>query len=79
MIEVYNKALDSSIKVDRILGKIEGAKPGPTVVFFGGIHGNETSGICALKNVFETIKQSNISATRPNDCLCERQKKRLLI
>ena len=63
MIEVYNKALDSSIKVDRILGKIEGAKPGPTVVFFGGIHGNETSGVFAIKDALAGINSAYVKGT----------------
>lgn len=58
MIDVYNKALDSSIKIDRILGKVEGVKPGPTVVFFGGIHGNETSGVFALKDALAGINSA---------------------
>ena len=32
----------------RIIGHIKGRQPGPTLVFFGGIHGNEPSGIFAL-------------------------------
>lgn len=63
MIIAYNKALDNSIKVDRIIGKIQGAKPGPTVVFFGGIHGNETSGVFALKDVFTSIGCANVKGT----------------
>ncbi|MGB5419396.1 aspartoacylase [Algibacter sp.] len=63
MIDVYNKALDSSIKVERILGKITGAKPGPTVVFFGGIHGNETSGIFAIKDALAGVNSSYVKGT----------------
>ena len=63
MIEVYNKALDSSIKIDRILGKIQGANPGPTVVFFGGIHGNETSGVFALKDALAGINNAYVKGT----------------
>jgi len=63
MIEVYNKALDSSIKVGRILGKIEGVKPGPTVVFYGGIHGNETSGVFALKDALAGINRAYVKGT----------------
>ncbi|WP_298550453.1 succinylglutamate desuccinylase/aspartoacylase family protein [uncultured Algibacter sp.] len=63
MIEVYSKALDSSLKVDRILGKIEGIKPGPTVVFFGGIHGNETSGVFALKDALAGINNTYVKGT----------------
>ena len=63
MIEVYNKALDTTIKVNRIIGKIEGDKYGPTLVFFGGIHGNETSGVFALKRVFNNIKPAQVKGT----------------
>jgi succinylglutamate desuccinylase len=63
MIDVYNKALNSSLKINRILGKIEGTKPGPTVVFFGGIHGNETSGVFALKDALAGINNTYVSGT----------------
>ena len=63
MIEVYNKALGNSIKVERILGKIEGTNPGPTVVFFGGIHGNETSGVFALKDALAGINSAYVKGT----------------
>jgi succinylglutamate desuccinylase len=63
MIDVYNKALDATIKVNRILGKIEGKAPGPTVVFFAGIHGNETSGVFALKKVLANIDASLVKGT----------------
>ncbi|WJJ97031.1 succinylglutamate desuccinylase/aspartoacylase domain-containing protein [Algibacter luteus] len=63
MIDVYNKALNSSLKINRILGKIEGTKPGPTVIFFGGIHGNETSGVFALKDALAGINNTYVSGT----------------
>ena len=63
MVEVYNKALDSTISVDRIIGKHTNHKPGPTVVFFGGIHGNETAGVFALEKVFKSINPKNIQGT----------------
>tara|TARA_R110001583_G_scaffold26327_5_gene94888 strand:+ start:8641 stop:9837 length:1197 start_codon:yes stop_codon:yes gene_type:complete len=40
----------------RIIGLLEGDCAGPTVVFFGGIHGNETAGVKALEHVFKTLK-----------------------
>jgi len=40
----------------RIIGKLEGKQPGPLVVFVGGIHGNETAGVEALKRVFRDLK-----------------------
>lgn len=63
MVDVYNKALNETISINRIIGKIEGSSPGPTMVFFGGIHGNETSGVFALKDIFQTIKASNVRGT----------------
>ena len=35
----------------RIIGHIKGKETGPTLVFFGGIHGNEPSGVIALEEV----------------------------
>ena len=42
--------------VNRIIGEIKGKKPGPNIVFFAGIHGNELSGIHALRKVIETLQ-----------------------
>ena len=56
MIDVYNKALDQSITIGRIIGRIQGAHSGSTVVFFGGIHGNETSGVFALYQAIRELK-----------------------
>jgi succinylglutamate desuccinylase len=63
MVDVHNKALNETIKIDRILGKIEGSNPGPTVVFFGGIHGNETSGVFALNDVLQKINRFDVCGT----------------
>ena len=35
MIEVYSKALDQSLNVERIIGRLGGVKPGPTLIFLG--------------------------------------------
>ena len=61
MATVYNKALNCKIKVERILGKINGSLSGPTIVFFGGIHGNETSGIFALQEVLKGINSNYLN------------------
>jgi succinylglutamate desuccinylase len=47
--------------VRRIIGKIEGKHPGPCIIFFGSIHGNETSGYLALKRFFDPAVTRNIS------------------
>lgn len=53
----------SSIKtifeINRVIGHIKGKNPGPTLVFFGGIHGNEPAGVFALKQVLEKLNQSS--------------------
>ncbi|PWN08177.1 succinylglutamate desuccinylase/aspartoacylase family protein [Rhodohalobacter mucosus] len=57
MIEVTNRALDETIEIGRILGKYKGEKEGPVIVFIGGTHGNETSSIFALSQVFEYLNR----------------------
>ena len=63
MVEVYSKALDEVIIVERIIHQVESSKPGPTLVFFGGIHGNEPAGIFALKKVLSQISESEIKGS----------------
>ena len=46
---------------ERILCRVTADRPGPTVVFFGGIHGNEPAGVAALTEVYETLqRQGNV-------------------
>lgn len=63
MTQVYSKALQKSTSVNRIIGKIEGDKSQPTIVFFGGIHGNETSGVFALQEIFKNLTSLNIQGS----------------
>ena len=42
-------------RTERIIGHVKGKCDGPTVVFFGGIHGNEPAGVTALQHVFESL------------------------
>ena len=49
----YNPITEST---KRILGHIKGKSNGPTIVFFGGIHGNEAAGVIALRQVFEKLE-----------------------
>ena len=57
---VHSISLDETLEVDRVIDYIKGEKGGPTVVFFGGVHGNETAGVFALKDVFEEIRSKKI-------------------
>lgn len=40
----------------RIIGRIDGAGKGPTIIAFAGIHGNEPAGIDALENLFSELE-----------------------
>ncbi|GAA0189268.1 hypothetical protein GCM10009122_49240 [Fulvivirga kasyanovii] len=60
MAKVYSKALEKHIEVDRIIGHIRGTLPGPTLVFTAGIHGNEPSGVFALRAVLNDIKRKKL-------------------
>ncbi|SMG49426.1 succinylglutamate desuccinylase/aspartoacylase family protein [Arenibacter troitsensis] len=46
----------------RTIGHLKGDKGGPTMIFFGGIHGNEPSGEQAIQEVFNGIVKNGISA-----------------
>ncbi|MEX0313228.1 MAG: succinylglutamate desuccinylase/aspartoacylase family protein [Allomuricauda sp.] len=60
MSEVDSLPSDKVVATQRIIGHIEGARKGPTLVFFAGIHGNEHAGVLALKHVLKELKQSNL-------------------
>lgn len=51
-----NSSSATPAAMDRIIGDCGGAdQDGPTVVFIGGIHGNEPSGVIALQQVFQQL------------------------
>lgn len=56
MAKIYSKALKKYIDVGRFIGQIRGGLPGPTLIFVGGVHGNEPSGIFALHQVLNSLK-----------------------
>ncbi len=43
------------IEVPRLLGRLEGRKPGPTLILVGGLHGNEPAGVLALQRMFAAL------------------------
>ena len=53
----YSKALNEHFEVERIIGEFHGDEDGPVLVFFGGVHGNESSGVVALVQVMDEIKR----------------------
>lgn len=60
MVDVKSKALNKTISVDRIIWKINSKITGPTVIFIGGMHGNETAGVFALKHVYKNIQKDKV-------------------
>jgi succinylglutamate desuccinylase len=46
---------------NRIFHHIKGKYPGATIVFFAGIHGNETAGVNALNSVLKTLSEKEVS------------------
>ncbi len=61
MAQAYSKALNKSIQIQRILGKVQGEQSGPTIIFIAGMHGNEPSGIFALSEVINSINHQRLS------------------
>ena len=63
MVQIHNEALQETISAGRILEKIESDTKGPTIVYFSGIHGNETAGVFALREVISQIRGQSINGT----------------
>lgn len=61
MVKVYSKALEQTIEIDRFIGKIRSTNKGSSVIFIGGIHGNEPAGVLALNRMMSLIKKNNVS------------------
>jgi hypothetical protein len=58
------KDTQTTLAVDRIIGRVSSGVPGPTVVFFGGIHGNEPAGVRALEKVFAHFESGEVPCER---------------
>jgi predicted deacylase len=41
--------------VDRVIGRIQGSRPGPTLLCVGGLHGNEPAGVEGLRRVLAQL------------------------
>ncbi len=55
MATVHHAALGRSIDVDRIIGEHRGDPAGPLLVATAGLHGNEPSGVFALRTVLDRL------------------------
>lgn len=56
-VDVKSKALNTSIEIDRQIGYYSRGAKGPTLIFVGGIHGNEPSGVFALHSVLNELNK----------------------
>ena len=52
--------IPKQLKVDRLIGKLGTSGKGPCCLFFGGVHGNEPSGVIALQDVFESLQEQKV-------------------
>ncbi|HPF10762.1 MAG TPA: succinylglutamate desuccinylase/aspartoacylase family protein [Flavobacteriaceae bacterium] len=53
---IRNNTVEKKTTYHRIIGTFEGSKKGPTLIFVGGIHGNEPSGVMALQKAIQDLK-----------------------
>jgi succinylglutamate desuccinylase len=56
----YETVTISPDKIQRTIGKISGEDSNKSIIFFGGIHGNEPAGIIALQRVLSFIEENKI-------------------
>ena len=65
MIDTETAPQEKEIPVSRVIQKLKGTKPGPTVLFIAGMHGNEPAGVMALEQVLEDIsaRENNLRGT----------------
>ncbi|MBD0779747.1 succinylglutamate desuccinylase/aspartoacylase family protein [Maribacter sp. ANRC-HE7] len=59
MIDTWSP--EAEIKTKRLIGHIRGEHPGPTLVFFAGIHGNEKAGVTALEKVLNELGKGSFT------------------
>ena len=57
MHKIESEVFGRTEEINRIIGRVDGEMPGPTVVFVAGIHGNEPSGVFALVDTLKNLKQ----------------------
>lgn len=57
MPQIYSKALDQNLNIERIIGRLAGKDSGGCLIFLAGVHGNEPSGVFALTEVFKKLSK----------------------
>lgn len=59
MTEIDEGKRSAKTRENRLIGHFKAGEEGPTLVFFGGIHGNEPAGIQALEAVLQDLQNGN--------------------
>jgi len=81
MGKIYSKALNETINAERLIGSVNGKNKGPTLIFTGGIHGNEPAGVFALKEFIGELENlqdklsGNVYAVSGNLWALEREER----
>ncbi len=57
-IRIHSKPLNKTLEVSRLIGSHKGKPGGPTLIFTGGIHGNEPAGVFALQSVLDDLERN---------------------
>lgn len=60
MEQVWEQIEELLIHKSRVITEVPGNGTGPAIAFCAGLHGNEPSGVLALKNVFDYIEEHDI-------------------
>lgn len=68
-VRVHSVALNSHLEVSRVIGSCHGEDGGPTLIFMGGIHGNEHAGVVALHRVIKHLEQKKLPINGHIFCL----------
>ena len=55
-ITLFDFVEGKSVRISREIAKLEGNQDGPNIVFIGGMHGNEPTGVLALNRVMNELK-----------------------
>ncbi len=56
-ITLYDFTEGRAVQISRVIARIEGQAKGPNVLFIGGMHGNEPTGVLALKHVMQDVER----------------------
>ncbi len=56
-ITLFDFTEGHAVQISRVIAEIKGKPSGPTVFFIGGMHGNEPTGVLALKHVMREVER----------------------